>query len=231
MPAAISQEQNAPTPTAAPVDVTVPLGPARPDVVLGLPGSVEQVQGLRERRDILRDQLERATNRRENLLQELRTVSADGRQGVVDRLKLIDERILQLERDQALTERQLSNAPPELLAQVEQREPAHTGPSEDDVVGVGFGGFFLGLLVMLLATRIRRWRRGGERPTPRPEVAPDPRIERLTQAVDAIAVEVERIGEGQRFVTQLLADTRLRSPELADAGVTADALQAPGRPR
>jgi hypothetical protein len=38
----------------------------------------------------------------------------------------------------------------------------------------------------------------------------DPRFERLEQAVDAIAVELERVGEGQRFVTKLLAD-RARS--------------------
>jgi hypothetical protein len=32
------------------------------------------------------------------------------------------------------------------------------------------------------------------------------RLRRLEQAVDAIAVEVERVGEGQRFVTKLLGD-------------------------
>ena len=39
-------------------------------------------------------------------------------------------------------------------------------------------------------------------------IAPDvtQRLERIERAVDAIAVEVERISEGQRFVTQLMAD-------------------------
>jgi hypothetical protein len=32
------------------------------------------------------------------------------------------------------------------------------------------------------------------------------RIGRIEQAVDAIAMEVERIGEGQRFTTKLLAE-------------------------
>ena len=36
------------------------------------------------------------------------------------------------------------------------------------------------------------------------------RLERMEQAIDAIAVEVERIAEGQRFVTRLMAD---QSPE------------------
>ena len=34
------------------------------------------------------------------------------------------------------------------------------------------------------------------------------RLERIEQAVDAIAVEVERISEGQRFTTKLLSETR-----------------------
>jgi hypothetical protein len=32
------------------------------------------------------------------------------------------------------------------------------------------------------------------------------RLERMEQAIDAIAVEVERIAEGQRFTTKLLAE-------------------------
>jgi hypothetical protein len=39
----------------------------------------------------------------------------------------------------------------------------------------------------------------------------DDRLRRLEEAVDAIAVEVERISEGQRFTTKLLAE---RVPEL-----------------
>jgi hypothetical protein len=34
----------------------------------------------------------------------------------------------------------------------------------------------------------------------------DARIERIEHAVDAIAIEIERISEGQRFTTRLLSD-------------------------
>ena len=34
----------------------------------------------------------------------------------------------------------------------------------------------------------------------------NPRFDRLEQAVDAIAIEVERVSEGQRFVTKILAE-------------------------
>jgi len=36
--------------------------------------------------------------------------------------------------------------------------------------------------------------------------AQDARLERIEQAVDAIAIEVERISEGQRFTTKLLSE-------------------------
>ena len=42
------------------------------------------------------------------------------------------------------------------------------------------------------------------RPAFNPET--DQRLARIEQAVDAIAVEVERISEGQRFTTRLLSD-------------------------
>jgi hypothetical protein len=35
---------------------------------------------------------------------------------------------------------------------------------------------------------------------------PDPRLERMEQAIEAIAVEVERISEAQRFTTKLLSE-------------------------
>ena len=36
----------------------------------------------------------------------------------------------------------------------------------------------------------------------------DARLARVEQAVEAVAVEIERIGESQRFLTKVLTDTR-----------------------
>ena len=41
------------------------------------------------------------------------------------------------------------------------------------------------------------------------------RLERMEQAIEAVAIEVERISEGQRFTTKLLSETR--SPAIAPA--------------
>jgi hypothetical protein len=47
-----------------------------------------------------------------------------------------------------------------------------------------------------------------------PKVVSD-RLDRIEQGIEAIAVEVERIGEGQRFVTQLLGE-RAQSAKLSE---------------
>jgi len=60
----------------------------------------------------------------------------------------------------------------------------------------------------------RRLEQGGPAKLPA-EVAA--RLERMEQAIDSIAVEVERISEGQRFTTKLLADRAAEAGEVAPA--------------
>lgn len=51
------------------------------------------------------------------------------------------------------------------------------------------------------------WRRGS---VAKQSQAPNPehtqRLERIEQAIDSIAIEVERVSEGQRFVTRILSE-------------------------
>ena len=58
-----------------------------------------------------------------------------------------------------------------------------------------------------LATRI--WRRRKPVSAALPSDYSD-RLTRLEQSVDAVAIEVERIGEGQRFMTRLFTEPRSR---------------------
>lgn len=62
--------------------------------------------------------------------------------------------------------------------------------------GVVFYGMYVGLR-----------RLGGAKPAGPAELrAIEHRLGRIEQAVDSIAVEVERLGEGQRFTTKLLTE-------------------------
>jgi hypothetical protein len=47
---------------------------------------------------------------------------------------------------------------------------------------------------------------------PLPDRETTARLERMEQAMDAIAIEIERVSEGQRFVTRLLADGKTALP-------------------
>lgn len=64
-----------------------------------------------------------------------------------------------------------------------------------------------------------------------PAIPPDltSRLDRMEQAIDAIAVEVERISEGQRFTTRLLSDrgeARLAAGDAAAQPLAQDAQRA-----
>jgi hypothetical protein len=81
---------------------------------------------------------------------------------------------------------------------------------EDIVVPIAF---FLFVIVMsigipLVRGLVRRWDRQNAQPAQFPDTSA--RLERIEQAIDAMAVEVERIAEGQRFVTRLMTD---KTPE------------------
>lgn len=67
----------------------------------------------------------------------------------------------------------------------------------------------LGIAVVwgIAAMMLKMWLNHRERISGQPRVkADDGRLERLEQAVEAIAIEIERVSEGQRFVTKMLAD-------------------------
>lgn len=65
----------------------------------------------------------------------------------------------------------------------------------------------LGIPLVIVHAR-RLWMRDSAQATVSPDT--DRRLERIEQAIDAMAVEVERISEGQRFVTKLLAEQQER---------------------
>jgi hypothetical protein len=72
-------------------------------------------------------------------------------------------------------------------------------------------GFFATVIAIVVGRpMIKSYAARIENELKRPQVPSEvmSRLERIEQAVDAIAVEVERISEGQRFTTKLLSETR-----------------------
>ena len=74
-----------------------------------------------------------------------------------------------------------------------------------------FSGFVLVVLaaVVIVYPLMRAFARrleGRARPAEALDIVSSERLQRIEQAIDAMAIEIERISEGQRFTTRLLAE-------------------------
>ncbi|HET7615004.1 MAG TPA: hypothetical protein VFK26_13870 [Gemmatimonadaceae bacterium] len=208
-----------PTPLAPPPAPPPPLtftfvGADGKTQTLPIPRTSDEVRALKTQRAQIADQLENVSDRRAGLVRQLSTTGPDAaKSGLESRIQLLDKRILQLESDLATTGQQLSLASGALVASTEVPPPQSYDNFEEGMV-VG-GSMVFGFVVVVFA--IRRffgWRRRGKRPAAAPRAGDDTtlRLERLENGVDAIAIEIERVSEGQRFVTKLLSDAHLGQP-------------------
>jgi hypothetical protein len=198
--------QGAPT-TAAPV------APAAPQAGAQAPASVEV---LLARRNELSNQLNSADARRQELVNQLRRPNVIDGPGLQQRIQLLDDRILQIEQQIAENGRQLANTPP--AARSGTLVPPDVGRS----IGVrpdtlAWFGFFL-MMPIVFAWARRIWRRPAPPALPAGWDDTINRIERIEHAVDAIAIEVERVAEGQRFMTRVMTDAAPAATAAAPAG-------------
>ena len=127
--------------------------------------------------------------------------------GIEQRISLLDNRILQLETDLAETGRQLSSAPAALVASASVGTPLGLNSGQITAIGIVSVVGAASVAFPIAVAMARRIWRGASRRDAAP-VAPQSaeRMERLEQAVDAIAIEIERVSEGQRFVTKIMAE-------------------------
>jgi hypothetical protein len=73
----------------------------------------------------------------------------------------------------------------------------------------------LAVIMIIAATVSRVIKRTVPDKVEGPKAMDDQRMVRLEQAVDSIAVEVERISESQRFISKLLADRSQEAAKIA----------------
>ena len=107
------------TPLPQPQAITTP-GPDGKPITITVPKSVEEVRDLVEHRRELSNQLTDVTNRRDQLARELQTAPPGvARTGLEERVRVLDQRILQLESDLARTGQQLAAAPSEYTSAVD----------------------------------------------------------------------------------------------------------------
>ena len=165
-----------------------------------------EVAAIRARREELSNQLQSAASRRSQLAEELQTADRGTRLGLEQRIAVLDERIVQLERDIAETGQQLTSPPAGLVAITAPPVEGFRGLSPDQITGISIVFVVLVLFPIAIAVARLFWKRAAVPVRPALPGDAAQRLERLEQAMDAVAVEMERVSEGQRFMTKLLTD-------------------------
>jgi GAF domain-containing protein len=94
------------------------------------------------------------------------------------------------------------------------------------VLGEGMhAGLHVGLVIVGVSVARRwmprRWGGGAAATSEQPRWLPD-RLTQLEQSIEAIAIEVERIGEGQRYLTLLFTERGLPRAASEDSGRRVD---------
>ncbi|HEY3134050.1 MAG TPA: hypothetical protein VGJ47_05415 [Gemmatimonadaceae bacterium] len=187
-----------PTPPVAPV---VPAAAAR-----STPSPSAIYEGLKAQRDVLTGQLHELDGTRNEITGQMEEAAAGSpeHKALEDRLTDVDGRIKSVDQMLAGNSMQLAQAAAVPGAVVPPPPYVPNGPPDEVYVLAGIF-MFVFLLPLSVAFARRIWRRSAVAVTTFPRELAD-RLLRLEQTVEATSLEVERIGEGQRFLTRLFTE-------------------------
>ena len=201
------QAQAAPAPQAPPAPIPAP-APVPSEIFIPgdyvLPTTRAQLENLRRTRSEISDQLINVTNRRSEVAGELAAADPAARAGLQQRLDVLDAGIVQLEQALAQTRRLVTVAEANLGTTEAQVAGPFAGLDSEQITGITIVFTIFVLFPIALAAARFLWKRATG-PRAIRNTGDSERLERVEQAVETIAIEVERISEGQRFVTKLLA--------------------------
>jgi hypothetical protein len=191
---------------------------------VGVPQNVSEYRATQARLTDLRRELQDAAERRNAVAERLREADEGARAGYLDRLKVLDTRIVGIETEISNSVGRLAAAPSSAVpvsAITTQRPPDPAAIAErivDDIIPLVaiISVFVLAPFAIAISRFI--WKRS--LPAPKAAVvdrATHDRLEQLQQSMDAIAIEVERISEGQRFVTRVMNERGIGAGEKREA--------------
>ncbi|MBA2687033.1 MAG: hypothetical protein H0W69_06945 [Gemmatimonadaceae bacterium] len=166
---------------------------------------------------VLRDQLEGALDQRSEEIAKLANMSgndfAEARTGIQARIASLDKRIAGLEEQIVAVDRQTAVAAGVPGAIVPPSN--NTGGDDEENFAAGMAAATT-IIIIFLFLRRRFWQKGrkgrGSQNNLQLPAEITGRMERLENIAEATALEVERIGEGQRFVTKLLSEQQQKLP-------------------
>jgi hypothetical protein len=164
-------------------------------------------EAARAARNELRSQLDALVSQRHGFLREIEDheeVTGPAVSGMQQRIVALDARIAQMDTELAAADAAVARAAAVPGAVVTPLEIIRRGPPEEVFFIVPVLAIFA-MMPVIIAFARRIWRRSSIPPAQLPADLTE-RLARLEQVGETTALEVERIGEGQRFVTKLLTE-------------------------
>lgn len=173
-------------------------------------------EALRAKREVLGDQMSRLLNRRNNVAERLNNpnVGPAEKAALEQHMRELNERIVDMEKQLHAADAEVAAAAGVPGAAVpESRDADNSGPPVEMLVtGTVFAG--IALLFVALAYARRLWK-GTTNAVAQIPAAFEARFARFEQSLDVVAIEMERVSEGQRFLTKVLSD---QTPRALGAG-------------
>jgi hypothetical protein len=183
-----------------------------------------------QRRELGRqmDALESQRSELASQLQEQPAPTGANLKGLETRITDVDASIATLQKAISEADAQVAKTAGIPGAAIDLPEPPRTGPPDEAWV---LGGMFIVCAVLPLSIAFARriWKRGGQVIAAFPKEIAE-RMTRVEQIVESTAIEVERIGEGQRFMTRVLTENTSHGLAVG-AGQQAAAIAPPGETR
>jgi len=204
--------------------------PAAPSKQPALADGGSSLASLQAQDHALQTQLRTLVARTRDLAAQSRVGSGDARAAVRAQLADVGSQVGQVSAELAVVKTQLAlqqGTSGALEAQAPSPPFAPPIFNSDNATAVMIVFFLAVLMPISLAFARRIWRRASkETPAPQSDMVA-PRLERLEQAVDAVAIEIERIAEGQRFLTKVLGSGQALGVRDAGLAKGADARAHP----
>jgi hypothetical protein len=195
--------------------ISPPATPGGPVVVtttqplVGVPTTYAEYRALMDKRGELSSQLQSAAGRRNDLAEQLKTADPAARAGLQARMKVLDDRIVKLETEIDRTGDLVANTPPLVMRSTSTGAPSFPDRLGREIVPITaiLSVFVLAPMAIAMARLI--WRRAAAPTHSTIDTAAQRQLEQMQQSIDAIAIEVERISESQRFVAKMMNDRSL----------------------
>jgi cell division protein FtsB len=182
-----------------------------------------EYRALMDKRDELTSQLMQEESRRA-------TLTAQSQRGggaqLQSQLKSVNARVERLQAEVDRTNDLIANTSASVLAAARAENRSSSAAMPPDVAArlardlVPLAGMFTVFFLFPIAIALARllWKRASGGGPPRqgalPDAASTQRLDQLQQSVDAIALEVERISEGQRYVAKVFAERDKERPAI-----------------